>query len=90
MKLEGNSVETTLGNPQEEKKNKQKTWSKPYTQIAPFIAYHDMEDRGNLEEGTKRLFGKDTSRSKREEIQIERKWKSKIEPFANEMGRTRY
>ena len=26
-----------------------------------------MEDRGNLEEGTKRLLGKDTSRPKRED-----------------------
>jgi hypothetical protein len=49
-----------------------------------------MEDRGNFEEGTKGLLGKDTSRPKREEIQIKRKRKSKIEPFANEMGRTRY
>ena len=53
MKPGGNSVETTLGNPQAEKKNKRKTWSKPYAQIAPFAVYHDMEDRGNLEEGTK-------------------------------------
>ena len=67
MKPGGDSVETTLGNPQAEKKNKQKTWSRPYAQIAPFVAYHDMEDRGNFEEGTKGLLGKDTSRPKRED-----------------------
>ena len=74
MKPRGNSVETTLGNPQEKKKKtNKKTGSRPYTQIAPFAAYHDIEDRGNLEEGTKGMLGKDTSRPKREEIQIKRK-----------------
>ena len=64
MNLRRIGVEPTLGNPQAKEKNKQKTLSRPYAQIAPFIVYHDMEDRGNLEEGKKRLLGKDTSRPK--------------------------
>ena len=85
----GSSVEMTLGNPQVEKKNKWKTWSRPRTQIAPFVVYNDMEDRGNLEEEQKDCLEK-ILQDPKGRFQIKRKKKSKREPFANEMGRMRY
>ena len=65
MKPRGNRVERHWVTHKLEKE-KWKTWSRPCTQIVPFVAHHDMNDQGDLGEGITGLLGKETTRTKRQ------------------------
>ena len=72
-----------------QKKKRWKTWSRPCSQSAPFVAHHDMNDQGNLGEETTRLLGKDTARIQKRKSRPTKCKSTKWDPIAKEMGRIR-